>query len=107
MNSIPTPTKFFLYIRKSTDEEDRQVLSLEAQLTELKEFAEKEGVEIIETLVEKKTAKVPGRPVFTSMMDRIEGGLPHPIGILACLYCTKLAPISKIADVPRAERVVV
>jgi len=25
---------------------------------------------------------------------------------LWCLYCTKLAPISKIADVPRAERVV-
>ena len=23
-----------------------------------------------------------------------------------CLYCTKLAPISKIADVPHAERVV-
>ena len=26
--------------------------------------------------------------------------------LLRCLYCTKLAPISKIADVPRAERVV-
>src|SRR3989344_4180662 len=77
------PIKYFLYIRKSTDEEDRQVLSLEAQLHELKEFATKQGVEIIETFLEKKTAKVPGREVFNSMLDKIEGGLPHSIGILS------------------------
>jgi len=83
MNTLPQPTKYFLYIRKSTDEEDRQVLSLEAQLTELKEYAEKEGLEIIETFIEKKTAKVPGREIFNSMLNKIDGGLPHLIGILA------------------------
>ena len=83
MNILPPPTKYYLYIRKSTDEEDRQVLSLEAQLTELKEFAEKENVEIIETFIEKRTAKVLGREVFNSMLNKIESGLPHPIGILA------------------------
>jgi len=83
MNTPLQPTKYFLYIRKSTDEEDRQVLSLEAQLAELKEFAEREGIEIIETFIEKKTAKVPGRPIFNAMLNKIEGGLPHPIGILA------------------------
>src|SRR3989344_4139571 len=75
--------KYFLYIRKSTDEEDRQVLSLEAQLHELKEFATKNNLEIIETFVEKKTAKVPGREVFNSMLDKIDADLPHPIGILS------------------------
>ena len=75
--------KYFLYIRKSTDEEDRQVLSLEAQLHELKEFATKQGLEIIETFLEKKTAKVPGREIFNSMLDKIESGLPHPVGILS------------------------
>jgi DNA invertase Pin-like site-specific DNA recombinase len=82
-NNTPQPTKYFLYIRKSTDEEDRQVLSLEAQLHEAKEFAEHEGIEIVETFVEKKTAKVPGREIFNSMLNKIESGLPHSIGILA------------------------
>ena len=83
MNNTSQPTKYFLYIRKSTDEEDRQVLSLESQLDESKEFAERESLEIVETFVEKKTAKVPGREVFNAMFDKIEGGLPHTIGILA------------------------
>jgi DNA invertase Pin-like site-specific DNA recombinase len=31
--------KYFIYTRKSTDSEERQVLSIEAQLADLKEFA--------------------------------------------------------------------
>lgn len=33
--------KYIIYARKSTEEDDRQVLSIEAQLVELKEFAAK------------------------------------------------------------------
>ena len=76
-------TKYYLYIRKSTDEEDRQVLSLEAQMHELKEYAVREHIEIVGTYIEKKTAKVPGREVFNNMLDKIEHGLPHQIGILS------------------------
>ncbi len=73
--------KYFLYARKSTDEDDRQVLSIEAQLTELREFAAKEKLEIVEEFVENKTAKVPGRPVFNKMIEKIELG--GPFGIAA------------------------
>jgi len=66
--------KFFLYARKSTDVEDKQVLSIEAQLTELRAFAKQEGLHIAEELIEKQSAKIPGRPVFNKMISRIEHG---------------------------------
>jgi len=66
--------KFFLYVRKSTDVEDKQVQSIEAQLTELRAYAKNEGLSITEVIVEKKTAKIPGRPLFNAMLDRIEKG---------------------------------
>ena len=73
--------KYFLYIRKSTDEDDRQVLSLDAQETELQEFAEKENLTIVDTFRESQTAKEPGRPIFNQMLDRIEKS--EASGILA------------------------
>ena len=73
--------KFFLYARKSTDVEDKQVLSIEAQLTELRAFAREQSLEIVEELVEKQSAKIPGRPIFNSMMKKIEQGVAQ--GILA------------------------
>ena len=66
--------KFFLYIRKSTDEDDRQVLSLEAQEFELKQLASQEHLEIVEVFRESQTAKEPGRKVFNEMLLRIENG---------------------------------
>ncbi len=73
--------KYFLYARKSTDEDDRQVLSIESQITELREFAEKEKLEIVDEYIESKTAKIPGRLVFNKMMERIENNDGY--GILA------------------------
>ena len=66
--------KFFLYARKSTDVEDKQVLSIEAQITELRAYAKQEGLQIAEELIEKQSAKIPGRPVFNKMISRIEHG---------------------------------
>ena len=53
--------KYIAYCRKSTDEKDKQVLSIEAQIVELKEFAKKENLTVTEFITEAKTAKVPGR----------------------------------------------
>ena len=55
--------RYFVYARKSTDTEEKQVLSIEAQITELKEFAAKEKLEIVASLCEAKTAKEPGKNI--------------------------------------------
>ena len=62
--------KCLLYARKSTEDEDRQIMSIEAQLTELRQFARKENLRIIAEYTESKSAKEPGRPVFGEMMAR-------------------------------------
>lgn len=72
---------YFLYIRKSTDEDDRQVLLLEAQEVELNEFATREHLHIVDTFRESQTAKQPGRPLFNEMLARVERGEAE--GILA------------------------
>ena len=73
MNNISTQ-KFFLYVRKSTDVEDKQVLSIEAQLTELRDYAKRENLNIALEFIEKQSAKVPGRPIFNEMTKCIEKG---------------------------------
>jgi DNA invertase Pin-like site-specific DNA recombinase len=64
--------KLFLYARKSTDIEDKQVLSIEAQNTELRTFAKQEGLHIAEEFIEKQSAKITGRQIFGEMLVQIE-----------------------------------
>ena len=66
--------KYFIYARKSTDVEDKQVLSIEAQIAELRKYARDNELFVVDTIIEKKSAKVPGRPKFGSMLTRIEAG---------------------------------
>ena len=73
--------KFFIYARKSTDSEERQIRSIEDQITELRDFAAKEGIIITEIFTEAMTAKKPGRLIFNEMISRIEKGETN--GILA------------------------
>ena len=73
--------KYILYARKSTDTEDKQVLSIEAQLTELRNYANNADLQIVDEFVEKRSAKMPGRPVFNEMLTSIKNGEAN--GILA------------------------
>ncbi len=75
-------TKYFLYARKSTEDDDHQIMSIEAQLVELADFAKKENIEIVEKFIESKSAKKPGREIFGQMIQRIYES-KEPIGILA------------------------
>ena len=63
-----------IYARKSTDTEDKQVLSIDSQIAELKAHALRRGVEVSEVLTEARSAKAPGRPVFGDLMRRIRRG---------------------------------
>ena len=66
--------KYIIYCRKSTDTEDRQILSLESQQNELKRLVEANNLEVVDTLIESKSAKKLGRPIFAQMMKMITSG---------------------------------
>ena len=66
--------KYIGYCRKSTDESDRQILSIESQIQELKEYASRQNLEILDFVCENRTAKIPGRPLFDRVLKRIEKG---------------------------------
>jgi len=74
-------TKYFIYCRKSIEEEERQILSIEAQLAELRDFAKQNNLFVIKEYTESRTAKEPGRPIFNEMLGEIEKG--NASGILA------------------------
>jgi len=63
--------KYILYARKSTESEDRQILSIGSQIKEVTELAQKERLNVIQTITETKSAKAPGREKFNEMIDLI------------------------------------
>src|SRR3989344_9515374 len=66
--------KYFLYARKSTESEDRQVASIGAQISELEKLAQQDNLNIINIFSESRSAKAPGRPIFNEMIERIQKG---------------------------------
>lgn len=66
--------KYIIYARKSTESEDRQVLSIDSQIKELKEVAQRLGFDEPTVMRESMSAKEPGRPVFNKLMELAEAG---------------------------------
>jgi DNA invertase Pin-like site-specific DNA recombinase len=67
--------RYFIYCRKSSEGEERQVLSLASQQEAIaKAFGDKSEIEIVGVYEEAKSAKTPGRPLFAEMLKRIEAG---------------------------------
>lgn len=67
--------KYAIYVRKSTEGEDRQVQSIGAQLHELRIIAEKQNLKVVRVYQEAKSAKAPfKRPELTSMLESAKRG---------------------------------
>lgn len=72
---ITAPTKYCLYARKSSESEERQVLSVDSQVKEMLQLAEREGLEIVDVRRESHSAKDSGqRPVFNEILKDIKAG---------------------------------
>ncbi len=75
MSNEQAKTRYFLYARKSSEDELRQVQSIGDQVESMQEKAKGMGLKIVDVLTETKSAKIPeNRPVFNEMMKRIERG---------------------------------
>ncbi len=70
----PNHMKYIMYCRKSSESEDRQMLSLDAQERELKEMGKRKNIKVICVYRESQSAHHLGRPMFNEMNERINKG---------------------------------
>ena len=67
--------RYCLYARKSTESEERQVLSIDSQIKEMLQMAEREELEVVAMKRESHSAKETGqRPVFNEIMEELRIG---------------------------------
>jgi DNA invertase Pin-like site-specific DNA recombinase len=65
--------RYCLYARKSSESEERQVLSIDSQIKEMLQLAERENLEIVCMKRESHSAKETGqRPVFNEIVEEIK-----------------------------------
>ncbi|MEI6379096.1 MAG: recombinase family protein [Candidatus Falkowbacteria bacterium] len=68
-------TKYALYCRKSTEDDNRQILSLDSQEKEMLKLAKDLGFNIVQEFRESKSAKKPdNRPQFSELVNMIKQG---------------------------------
>lgn len=73
--TVAEPVRYCLYARKSTESEERQVLSIDSQVKEMLQLAEREGLTIAEIKRESHSAKEAGeRPVFNEIIEDLKHG---------------------------------
>ncbi|MEK7590981.1 MAG: recombinase family protein, partial [Patescibacteria group bacterium] len=68
--------KYCLYARKSSEDDERQALSIDSQIKAMLELAKREGLEIAEVRRESHSAKASGaRPVFKQLLTDVRAGM--------------------------------
>lgn len=67
--------QYCLYARKSTEDDERQAMSIDSQIKEMQQLADREGLQVKEIRLEKHSAKLSGqRPVFNTLIDDLRDG---------------------------------
>ena len=73
--AVPVKLKYCLYARKSTEQDDKQVLSIESQVKEMLSMAERDGLEVTDIKREAHSSKDVGqRPVYNELLAEIRQG---------------------------------
>ena len=54
------PIKYCLYARKSTEQDELQALSIDSQIKEMSEIAQRERLDVVDVRSEKHSAKAAG-----------------------------------------------
>ncbi len=82
-SQAPIIPRYMMYCRKSSESDERQIQSLPDQITNLTALVHQRGVELVgEPLMEQRTAKTPGRPIFGQLIQKIEDGDVNGIVLL-------------------------
>lgn len=72
--------KYFMYARKSSEDSQRQIASIDDQINALELVAKHEGIVLArEPFMEERSAKDPGRPVFNELLNLINSGEANAI----------------------------
>lgn len=66
--------RYIVYVRKSSESEERQALSIESQINELQKLIQRDKLKIVDIKQEAHSAKAPGRPVFNEVTQAIQSG---------------------------------
>jgi DNA invertase Pin-like site-specific DNA recombinase len=75
MTQYSRTTKYFIYARKSSESDEKQVQSIEDQVAVLKTFTKAANLQVVDILTEAHSAKEPqAREVFARLIKRIKAG---------------------------------
>lgn len=75
MKTNTIPIKYCLYARKSSESDEKQAMSIDGQLMEMRELAKRDKIIVIEEVTESHSAKETGqRPQFNYMLDNLQKG---------------------------------